>query len=94
MKLRKIIIASILALIPVKAIAQNDWRSYPQWARQRSNPPQFVAVGTDSINVFLVDKKLIPLGGDKYGFITREQRKEKSKSLSIDYYEFYGVISC
>lgn len=94
MKLSKVIIASLLALMPLKAIAQGNWQGYPQWAKQRSNPPQFVVVGDDSLNAFLVDKKLIPLGGNKYGFITREQRIQKSKSLSFDYYEFYGVISC
>ncbi len=94
MKLSTIILSSIIALVPLNVLAQGNWQGYPQWARQRSNPPQFVVVGDDSIDVFLVDKKLIPLGSDKYGFITREQRKQRSKSLSFDYHEFYGVMSC
>jgi len=94
MKLSTIILSSIIALVPLKVLAQNNWSRYPQWLKQRSNPPQFVQIGEDPAFYQLVDKKLIPIGGDNYGFIFRNQIKKKKTNPSPEYSEIYGVLNC
>lgn len=94
MKLSTIILSSIIVLVPLKVLAQNDWSRFPQWVNQRSNPHQFVKIGESPAFDHLVDKKLIPLGGNKYGFIFRKQAKRRSSTLSPEYSEVYSVLNC
>ena len=94
MKLSTFILTSIIAFAPFNVLAQNNWSRYPQWLKQRSNPPQFVKIGEDFTFYQLVDKKLIPLGGNNYGFIFRQQKKKRSPNLSNDYSEIYSVLDC
>lgn len=94
MKLSTIILSSIIALVPLNVLAQNDWSRFPQWLKQRPNPPQFVKIGDSPAFDHLVDKKLIPLGGNNYGFIFRNQAKRRSSTLSHEYSEVYSVLDC
>jgi hypothetical protein len=94
MKLSTIIFSSIIALVPSIALAQSNWVRYPEWVRQRSNPHQFVQIGSSPAFYHLVDKKLIPLGGDKYGFIFRNQTKKRSTNPAPEYSEVYSVLNC
>jgi hypothetical protein len=94
MKLSTIILSSIIALVPLNVLAQNDWSRFPQWLKQRSNPPQFVQIGEDPAYYLLVDKKLIPLGDNKYGFIFRNQLKKRKTIPSMEYSEVYSVLNC
>jgi hypothetical protein len=94
MKLSTIILSSIIALVPLNALAQNDWSRFPQWVKQRSNPHQFVQIGNEPAFYLLADKKLIPLGGNKYGFIFRKQIKRRTPNPGPEYTEIYGVLDC
>lgn len=94
MKLSTIILSSIIALVPLKVLAQNDWSRFPQWLKQRSNPPQFVQIGSEPAFNLLADKKLIPLGGNNYGFIFRRQRKNRVPHIANEYSEIYGIVDC
>lgn len=94
MKLSTIILSSIIVLIPLNVLAQNDWSRFPQWVKQRSNPHQFVQIGGDPGYAFLADKKLIPVSNNNYGFIFRKESKNKTTQPSHDYTEIYGLINC
>lgn len=94
MKLSTIILSSIIALVPLNVLAQNNWSRYPQWLKQRPNPPQFVKIGESPAFDHLVERKLIPLGESNYGFIFRKQAKERSTAPSPEYSEIYGIVNC
>lgn len=94
MKLSTIILSSIIALVPFNVLAQNNWERYPQWLKQRSNPPQFMQIGDEPAFNLLVDKKLISLGNEKYGFIFRKQIKRRLPNPGPEYTEIYGIVNC
>lgn len=89
-----IILASIIVFAPLNVLAQNNWSRYPQWLKQRSNPPQFVKIGESPAFDHLVERKLIPLGESKYGFIFRKQMKRRLPSPGPEYTEIYSILDC
>lgn len=90
MKLSKIILASIIAFIPLKALAQpSSWLGYPQWAKYQKNPVQFVPLYNDGPFSYAIDKNFIPLNNGSYGiFLYTLGNSSGPTYYSKAYYEF------
>lgn len=87
MKLSKVILASIIAFIPLKAFAQDFLNQVPQWAKNRGKP-SYVKIDSTSYFTFAVDRQYVLLNNGNYGVILYSMSNSPDPMFSRAYYEF------
>lgn len=86
-KLSKIILASIIALVPLKVFAQDFLNQVPQWAKNRGKP-SYVKIDSTSYFTFAVDRQYVLLNNGNYGVILYSMSNGPDPLFSRAYYEF------
>lgn len=86
-KLSKIILASIIALVPLNVLAQNNLTGFPEWARNRGKP-DYTKIYSDTYFTYAIDNQYILLNNGNHGVILYMMGHSQSPMFSRTYYEF------